>query len=73
MSWRVLCIQSTTTYDPYRVANLGTKCFSSATGLISLKMSFLKNLTDEDIAHLAALTGLEVLTLNVSHQLVPPQ
>jgi hypothetical protein len=37
-----------------------------APGLTSLKMAFIENLTDEDIEHLAALSSLEVLTLNVS-------
>lgn len=39
---------------------------SGAPGLTSLKMAFIENLTDEDIEHLAALSSLEVLTLNVS-------
>lgn len=29
-------------------------------------MAFIENLTDEDVEHLAALSSLEVLTLNVS-------
>ena len=31
-------------------------------------MAFIENLTDEDIEHLAVLSSLEVLTLNVSQQ-----
>ena len=41
-----------------------------APGLTSLKMAFIENLTDEDIEHLAALSSLEVLTLNVSQNAI---